>query len=123
MHKADRHMIEGASMRLFIAVVLSLATLVTAGAGSASAVDWKKPVASRVEPLYPYKDLPGVKAKPDKTLEEQYACRTETIQIRRRYDRIFRSGGMPTLVYVCDRDGVISAGDKVPLRGHYQPVR
>lgn len=114
---------EGVPMRLFIAVFLSLISLATAGVGSASAVDWKKPVATRAQPLYPYKDLPGVKAKPDETLEEQYACRTETIQVRRRYDEIFRSGGMPTLVYVCDRDGVISAGDKVPLRGHYQPVR
>jgi hypothetical protein len=118
-----RRMNEGAPMRLFIAVSLSLMSLATAGAGSAFAVDWNKPVAPRAQPLYPYKDLPGVKAKPDETLEEQYACRTETIQVRRRYDEIFRSGGMPTLVYVCDRNGVTTAGDKVPLRGHYQPVR
>jgi hypothetical protein len=45
------------------------------------------------------------------------------VQIRRRYDEIFRSGGMPTLMYVCERDGFISMDDKVPLRGHYQPVR
>jgi cation diffusion facilitator CzcD-associated flavoprotein CzcO len=47
----------------------------------------------------------------------------EMADIRRRYDEIFRSGGMPTLMYVCERDGFISMDDKVPLRGHYQPVR
>ncbi|WP_184469165.1 hypothetical protein [Rhizobium esperanzae] len=90
---------------------------------SALAVDWRKSVDSGVQPLYPYKGLPGVKAQPDKKDEESYNCRTETVQIRRRYDEIFRSGGMPTLMYVCERDGFISMDDKVPLRGHYQPVR
>jgi hypothetical protein len=64
-----------------------------------------------------------VKEQPDKTVEEQFTCRTETRLIRRRYDEVFRSGGMPTLVYVCDRDGIATTGTQVPRRGHYQPVR
>ncbi|MGO8041168.1 hypothetical protein AB9E11_35880, partial [Rhizobium leguminosarum] len=42
--------------------------------------------------------------------EESYNCRTETVQIRRRYDEIFRYGGMPTLMYVCERDGFVTTG-------------
>ncbi|MDM9619544.1 hypothetical protein A6U87_24350 [Rhizobium sp. AC44/96] len=101
------------------------AVLVIASAlapATAFATDWKRAGETRVQPLYPYTDLPGVKAQPDKTEEEQFTCRTETQQIRRRYDEIFRSG-MPTLVYVCDRDGFGSTGTLVPRRGRYQPVR
>jgi hypothetical protein len=111
-------------MRFLIALSLSLLSLSAFGPQAAFAVDWAKPVDTRVAPLYPYKDLPGVKAQPDKKVEEQYACQTDTMQIRsRRYDFIFRSGGMPRLVYVCERDGVTAVGTQVPLRGHYQPVR
>ncbi|MGO4351616.1 hypothetical protein AB4Z25_06745 [Rhizobium sp. RAF36] len=89
----------------------------------ASATDWSAAGTSGVQRLYPYTDLPGVKAQADKKDEEQYACHTETGHIRRQGDWIFRSGGMPTIVYVCDRDGLVTQGTQVPLRGHYQPVR
>ena len=108
-------------MRFAAIVLLSLVAGVSAA--PASAIDWQNSGKQAVQPLYPYKDLPGVKARPDKKVEESYDCHTETVQIRRRYDEIFRSGGMPMTVYVCDRDGVISTGSQVPLRGHYQPVR
>ncbi|MEH7905857.1 hypothetical protein [Rhizobium laguerreae] len=94
---------------------------------SSEAISGSRPLRplddSGVQPLYPYKGLPGVKAQPDKKEEESYNCRTETVQVRRRYDEIFRSGGMPTLMYVCERHGFVTTGGKVPLRGHYQPVR
>lgn len=85
--------------------------------------DWQRAGEGRVQSAYPYSDLPGVKAPTDKSLEPKYTCRTETQYVRRRYDEIFRSGGMPMTVYVCDHDGVISSGSAVPRRGHYQPVR
>ena len=110
-------------MRPLMMLLISLVALSGLAPASASAVDWTKAVKSDVQPLYPDKGLPGVKAQPDKREEESYSGRTETVQIRRRHDEIFRSGGMPTLVYVCDRDGFVTAGEKVPLRGHYQPVR
>lgn len=110
-------------MRSLISILV-LASLATVPFGAvASATDWARAGKSDVQALYPYTDLPGVKAQPDKKDEEQYACHTETQTIRRHGDWIFRSGGMPTIVYVCDRDGVISEGTQVPLRGHYQPVR
>jgi hypothetical protein len=87
------------------------------------ATDWKSAGKADAQPLYPYPDLPGVKSRPDKKDEEQYACHTETRGIRRNGDWIFRSGGMPTIVYVCDRDGYVSQGTRVPARGHYQPGR
>lgn len=102
-------------------VSLTLVSGLTATAGFAT--DWTRAGQARVPPLYPYQDLPGVKAQPDKTEEEQFSCRTETRLIRRRYDEIFRSGGVPTLVYVCDRDGIATTGTLVPRRGRYQPVR
>ncbi len=101
-------------------VAVGLAIL---SATTGEATDWKRAGQPQIQPLYPYKDLPGVKSQPDKTEEEQFSCRTETRLIRRRYDDIFRSGGMPTLVYVCDRDGLSTTGTQVPRRGHYQPVR
>ncbi|MBY4631067.1 hypothetical protein CO652_05650 [Rhizobium sp. H4] len=110
-------------MRLVMMFPILLVALSGLAPASAFAVDWSKPVNSDVQPLYPYKGLPGVKVQPDKKEEESYNCRTETVQIRRRYDEIFRSGGMPTLMYVCERDGFVTMGGKVPLRGHYQPVR
>ncbi|OAV50785.1 hypothetical protein A6U98_07065 [Rhizobium sp. WYCCWR10014] len=110
-------------MRLVMMLPILLVAMSGLGPASASAVDWTKSVDSGVQPLYPYKGLPGVKGQPDKKEEESYNCRTQTVQVRRRYDEIFRSGGMPTLMYVCERDGFISMDDKVPLRGHYQPVR
>ena len=110
-------------MRFLTILLAGLALWPGLRADAVFATDWTRAGETRVEPLYPYKNLPGVKAQPDKKDEEQYSCRTETRLIRRRYDDIFRSGGMPTLVYVCDRDGVISSSSKVPLRGHYQPVR
>ena len=110
-------------MRLLMMLLISLVAVSSLAPTSVFAVDWTKSVNSDAQPLYPYKGLPGVKAQPDKKEEESYNCRTETIQVRRRHDEIFRSGGMPTLMYVCDRDGFISMDDKVPLRGRYQPVR
>lgn len=110
-------------MRLLMMLLISLGVLSSLAPASAFAVDWTKSVDSAVQPLYPYKGLPGVKAQSDKKEEESYNCRTETVQIRRRYDEIFRSGGMPTLMYVCERDGFVTMGRKIPLRGHYQPVR
>ncbi|MBX4889336.1 MULTISPECIES: hypothetical protein [Rhizobium] len=110
-------------MRLLMMLLISLLAVTGLAPAAAFAVDWTKPIQSDVKPLYPYRDLPGVKAQPDKKEEESYNCRTETVQVRRRYDEIFRSGGMPTLMYVCDRDGFVTMGRKVPLRGHYQPVR
>ncbi|MBY5559830.1 hypothetical protein [Rhizobium leguminosarum] len=110
-------------MRLMMMLLISLAAVPGLAPASALAVDWTKSVDSGVQSLYPYKGLPGVKAQPDKKEEESYNCRTETVQVRRRYDEIFRSGGMPTLMYVCERDGFVTTGGKVPLRGHYQPVR
>ncbi|MEZ2132877.1 MULTISPECIES: hypothetical protein [unclassified Sinorhizobium] len=108
------------SINLKIALGLVLAALF---ADDAAATNWKlPPEETAVEPLYPYKDLPGVKAQPPLKEEEQYSCRTQTEFLRRRGDIIFRSG-MPTLMYVCERDGVVSHGNKVPLRGHFQPVR
>lgn len=105
---------------IFLALLaVSSATVPTTG----FATDWKRAGEGRVQPTYPYPNLPGVKAQADATTEQDFKCRTETREVRRRYDQIFRSGGMPTLVYVCDRDGVISTGSQVPLRGHYQPVR
>ena len=103
--------------------VVGLSLVAGASAAPAFAIDWQNSGKQAVQPLYPYKDLPGVKAQPDKKVEESYACHTETVQIRRRHDEIFRSGGMPTLMYVCERDGVISMDSRVPLRGHSQPVR
>jgi hypothetical protein len=110
-------------MRFLRILLAGLALWPAVGADTVFATDWQRAGETRVEPLYPYKNLPGVKAQADKKDEEQYSCRTETRLLRRRFDEIFRSGGMPTLVYVCDRDGVITSGAKVPLRGHYQPVR
>ncbi|MBX4998484.1 hypothetical protein [Rhizobium lentis] len=110
-------------MRLMMVLLISLVAVPGLAPASAFAVDWTKPIDSGVQPLYPYKGLPGVKAQPDKKEEESFNCRTETVQVRRRYDEIFRSGGMPTLMYVCERDGFVTTGRKVPLRGHYQPVR
>ncbi|WP_283195756.1 hypothetical protein [Rhizobium sp. AN80A] len=89
----------------------------------AFSTDWARAGQGRVPPTYPYANLPGVKAPTDPSLEPKLTCRTETQYIRRRHDEIFRSGGMPMTVYVCDRDGVISSGSQVPLRGRYQPVR
>jgi hypothetical protein len=103
-----------------LAAALSLASLTATGG---LATDWSRAGQTRVPSVYPYHNLPGVKAEPDKTDEEQFSCRTETRLLRRRYDEIFRSGGMPTLVYICDRDGVATTGTQVPRRGHYQPVR
>ncbi|RDJ17161.1 hypothetical protein B5K05_03545 [Rhizobium phaseoli] len=110
-------------MRLVMMFPILLVALSGLAPASAFAVDWTKPVTSDVQALYPYKGLPGVKAQQDKKEEESYNCRTETVQVRRRYDDIFRSGGMPTLMYVCERDGFVTMRGKVPLRGHYQPVR
>ncbi|MBX4955318.1 hypothetical protein [Rhizobium lentis] len=110
-------------MRLMMVLLILLVAVPGLAPASAFAVDWTKPIDSGVQPLYPYKGLPGVKAQPDKKEEESFNCRTETVQVRRRYDEIFRSGGMPTLMYVCERDGFVTTGRKVPLRGHYQPVR
>jgi hypothetical protein len=104
-----------------VLVTLALTSGLLPGAGFAT--DWKRAGEGRVQSAYPYPSLPGVKAPTDKTLEPKLECRTETQYVRRRYDQIFRSGGMPMTVYVCDRDGVISSGSQVPLRGHYQPVR
>ncbi|CDM55881.1 hypothetical protein LPU83_0197 [Rhizobium favelukesii] len=59
------------------------------------------------------------KPRPTRSIPTQ-TCRGS---LRRGYDKIFRTGGLPTLVYVCDRDGLESTGTQVPLRGHYQPVR
>ncbi|MBX4987101.1 hypothetical protein [Rhizobium lentis] len=110
-------------MRLMMVLLILLVAVPGLAPASAFAVDWTKPIDSGVQPLYPYKGLPGVKAQPDKKEEESFNCRTETVQVRRRYDEIFRSGGMPTVMYVCERDGFVTTGRKVPLRGHYQPVR
>jgi hypothetical protein len=104
----------------FTLAALALASALTA---AGFAADWKHAGQMHVPPLYPYQDLPGVKAQPDKTEEEQFSCQTETRLIRRRYDEIFNSGGMPTLVYVCDRDSLSTVGTQVPRRGRYQPVR
>jgi hypothetical protein len=106
-----------------IVAVLLLSLVAGASAAPASAIDWQSSGRQAVQPLYPYKDLPGVKAQPDKKVEESYDCHTETVQVRRRFDQIFRSGGMPTLMYVCERDGFVTMDSRVPLRGHYQPVR
>ncbi|WP_431321015.1 hypothetical protein [Rhizobium sp. YTU87027] len=104
-----------------------LLTAVAVGAsttpGVSFATDWRRAGEAHAQSVYPYANLPGVKAKPEPKDEEQYDCRTETRPLRRGYDKIFRTGGLPTLVYVCDRDGVESVGTQVPLRGHYQPVR
>lgn len=108
----------------FLTISLAVLTLAGSFAPAASfATEWDRAGEMRVQPNYPYANLPGVKAQNDRSLEPQYNCRTETQYVRRRYDQIFRSGGMPMTVYVCDRDGVISSGSQVPLRGHYQPVR
>ncbi|WP_160010874.1 hypothetical protein [Rhizobium sp. 18055] len=104
---------------VLIMLALSSGLLPTSGFST----DWKRAGEGRVQSAYPYANLPGVKAQTDKSLEPDLKCRTETQYVRRRYDEIFRSGGMPMTVYVCDRDGVISSGSQVPLRGHYQPVR
>jgi len=108
-------------MRFVAVLLLSLAA--GAAAAPAFASYWQSSGKQAAQPLYPYKDLPGVKSQPDRKEEESYACHTETVYVRRDGDWIFRSGGMPTIVYVCDRDGQISQGTQVPLRGHYQPVR
>lgn len=119
-----------ARMRLgnFDRIILVTTALVGALAGGLAptpgfSTDWTRAGEGRVQSAYPYYNLPGVKAPTDKSLEPDYKCRTETQYVRRRYDEIFRSGGMPMTVYVCDHDGVISSGSQVPLRGHYQPVR
>lgn len=105
-------------------ILLTTLTLVSSLAPTPGfSTDWKRAGEGRVQSAYPYPNLPGVKAQTDKSLEPQLNCRTETQYVRRRHDEIFRSGGMPMTVYVCDRDGVISTGSQVPLRGHYQPVR
>ena len=106
-----------------IVAVLLLSLVAGASAAPASAIDWQSSGRQAAQPLYPYKDLPGVKAQSDKKVEESYDCHTETVQVRRRFDQIFRSGGMPTLMYVCERDGFVTMDSRVPLRGHYQPVR
>ncbi len=99
------------------------AAVVSLAAAASFATEWHRAGEPRSEAIYPYANLPGVKAQPDSKDEEQYSCRTETRPLRRGYNKIFRTGGLPTLVYVCDRDGVESVGTQAPLRGHYQPVR
>ena len=76
-------------MRLVMTLLILLVAASGLSPSSALAVDWTKSLDSGVQPLYPYKGLPGVKAQPDKKEEESYNCRTETVQIRRRYDEIF----------------------------------
>lgn len=111
-------------MRFARVWLIALAATGASLAPSASfAADWRRAGEPQVQSIYPYANLPGVKAQRDPKDEEQYSCRTETRPLRRGYDKIFRTGGLPTLVYVCDRDGVESVGTQVPLRGHYQPVR
>ncbi|KQV84431.1 hypothetical protein [Rhizobium sp. Root1220] len=109
----------------FPTVLLTVLTLASGGVApeASFATDWKRAGEAHPQLIYPYPNLPGVRAQPEPKDEEQYRCRTETQLIRRRHDQIFRSGGIPTLVYVCDGDGLESRGVKVPLRGHYQPVR
>jgi hypothetical protein len=46
-------------------VALTLASGVNPTTGLAT--DWTRAGQTRVPPLYPYQDLPGVKAQPDKT--------------------------------------------------------
>jgi hypothetical protein len=104
-----------------VLVTLALASGLLPSSGFST--DWSRAGAGRVQSAYPYSNLPGVKAPTDKSLQPKYECRTETQYVRRRYDSIFRSGGMPMTVYVCDHDGAISSGTEVPRRGHYQPVR
>jgi hypothetical protein len=111
-------------MRFARVLLMALAAGGVSLAPAASfATEWHRAGETRAESNYPYANLPGVKAQPDLKDEEQYSCRTETRALRRGYNKIFRTGGLPTLVYVCDRDGVESVGTQVPLRGHYQPVR
>jgi len=105
------------------ALLIALAVGATLAPGSSFAADWRRAGEAPVQSDYPFVNLPGVKAQPDPKDEEQYNCRTETRPLRRSYNKIFRTGGLPTLVYVCDRDGVESVGTQVPLRGHYQPIR
>jgi hypothetical protein len=114
---------EAMDMRLAAIFLTALALVSTLLPSESFATDWARVGEARDQPLYPYPNLPGVKSQADKKDEEQYRCRTETRLLRRRNDEIFRSGGMPTLVYVCDRDGLATVGTKVPLKGHYQPVR
>jgi len=110
-------------MRFARALLVALAAGASLAPGVSYAADWQRAGQVPAQSAYPYANLPGVKAQPDPKDEEQYNCRTETRPLRRSYDKIFRTGGLPTLVYVCDRDGVESVGTQVPLRGHYQPVR
>ncbi|WP_337268123.1 hypothetical protein [Oryzifoliimicrobium ureilyticus] len=103
-------------------VFLAFATLLAAHSAALS-TDWKNAGKDDSKSPYPFADLPGVTAQGTKKDEDQYACRTETREVRRLETRTFRPSGIPELVYVCERDGVESVGDQVPLKGHYQPVR
>ena len=110
-------------MRFAKALLIAMAAGASLAPGASFATDWRRAGEAQTQSVYPYANLPGVKARPEPKDEEQYDCRTETRPLRRGYDKIFRTGGLPTLVYVCDRDGVESVGTQVPRRGHYQPVR
>ena len=47
-------------MRPLMMLLISLVAVSGLAPASASAVDWTKSVKSDVQPLYPYKGLPGV---------------------------------------------------------------
>jgi hypothetical protein len=90
--------------------VLLLAALspVGASAGSPHAIAWNKVV-------YPYKDLPGVKAP--QQAEEKFNCSTT---IADPSDFYGYHHGYPRLVYVCDQNGVISQSTRPPNYSYWQ---
>ncbi|NLR98581.1 hypothetical protein HGP17_17320 [Rhizobium sp. P38BS-XIX] len=71
-----------------------------------------------VAPVYPYKNLPGVKA-PKMAADEKFQCRTTTLHPEEFYRGYFYRG-MPRLGYVCEQDGVISSSTRKPNYQYWQ---
>ncbi|TCL72033.1 hypothetical protein EV286_105292 [Rhizobium sp. BK251] len=107
--------------RMIAALGVVLVGIAPAAAGSASNLKLP-PQEAPLQLGYPYKDLPGVTA-PSINPPPEYDCRSEVDLIRGWRDIEYRFDGMPRLVYVCERDGVIFKGTKTPKILPYQPIR
>lgn len=91
------------------ALLLTALSPAVAFAGSPHAIAWNKVV-------YPYKDLPGVKAP--QLPEEKFKCSTTIAELSS--DFYGYRHGYPRLVYVCDQNGVISQSTRPPNYSYWQ---
>ena len=78
-------------------------------AGSPHDIAWRKAV-------YPYKDLPGVKAP--QPAEEKFKCSTTIAEVP--FDFYGYRHAYPRLVYVCDQNGIISQSTRAPNYSYWQ---